>query len=238
MMDILLLSNSTNAGGYLHYARPMIAELSSATKNAVFIPFAGINRNWDEYTRLVSEALVPLSLNIEPLHQAVDPIQAVKNASLILIGGGNTFSLLHHCRRLGLLPVMREAVKSGVPYIGWSAGSNLACPTICTTNDMPIIDSQGLDALNLIPYQINPHYTNALPIGIKGESRNQRLAEFTRLWPQLPVIGLPEENWIRIKNTQHVIHGPHPSWLFLAQNEPKELNAGLLSMHLNINGLN
>jgi dipeptidase E len=237
-MNILLLSNSTNAGGYLHYAIPLISELSSATKNAVFIPFAGISRDWDEYTRIVTVALAPLSLNIEPLHRSVDPVETVRNSSLLLIGGGNTFNLLHHCRRLGLLPVIRDIVKSGVPYVGWSAGSNLACPTICTTNDMPVIDSQGLDALNLIPYQINPHYTNALPIGIKGESRNQRLAEFTRLWPNLPVIGLPEENWIRIKNTQHVIDGPHPSWLFLAQNEPKELNPGMLSMHLEINQLN
>ena len=229
-MNLLLLSNSTGVDGYLTYALPAIAAVAGGVKLATFVPFASITRDWDDYILLVREALAPLSLDIEPLHRAADPARAVREAQLLLVGGGNTFNLLHHCRRLGLLPEMRAAVRAGTPYVGWSAGSNLACPTIRTTNDMPVIDPQGFDALGLVPYQINAHYTNALPEGIKGESRNQRLAEFTRLWPTVPVLGLPEGNWVTVCDESHVLHGPHASWLFSGADAPRELSAGPLAL--------
>jgi dipeptidase E len=227
-MNLLLLSNSTGPDGYLTYALPAIAALTGGTKRAVFVPFAGVTRDWDAYTQIVRDALAPLSIAIEPLHRATDPVRATREAQLLLVGGGNTFHLLHHCRRQGLLSAMRAAVQGGTPYAGWSAGSNLACPTIRTTNDMPVIDPEGFDALGLVPYQINPHYTNALPEGIKGESRNQRLAEFTRLWPGVPVLGLPEGNWVRVSGDNHVLEGPHASWLFSGHDAPRELAAGPL----------
>ena len=101
--------------------------------------------------------------------------RSAENAEIVIVGGGNTFQLLKQCRERGLLAPITDVVKRGALYIGWSAGANLACPTIRTTNDMPIVDPQGFDALNLFPLQINPHFTNALPEGHKGETREQRI---------------------------------------------------------------
>jgi dipeptidase E len=229
-MNLLLLSNSTGPRGYLADALEPIADLAKGVVRAAFVPYAGVTRDWDDYTRIVREALAPLDFRIEPVHQADNPVQAVREADLVIVGGGNTFHLLHHCRRLGLLEAIRARVQAGAPYLGWSAGANLACPTICTTNDMPVIDPQGLDALGLVPFQINPHYTNALPAGVRGESRNQRLAEFTRLQSGMPVLGLPEGNWLRVSQEGFVLGGPHHSSWFSGEATPRELLPGILSM--------
>lgn len=177
-------------------------------------------------TELVRSALAGTGIELVPLHRQADPARAVTEAELLVVAGGNTFHLLHHCRQRGLLQPMRDAVRSGTPYLGWSAGSNLACPTIGTTNDMPVVDPGGFDALGLVPFQINPHYTNALPAGVRGETRNQRIAEFLRLRPGLPVLGLPEGNWLTVDGAGPVLHGPHASWWFRAGAEPQELGAG------------
>ena len=162
------------------------------------------------------------------MHRSDDAIRAVREPELILVGGGNTFHLLKHCRERGLLPAMRDAVRSGTAYLGWSAGSNLACPTIRTTNDMPIVDPGGFDALGLVPFQLNPHYTNALPAGIRGETRNQRIAEFLRANPAAAVLGLPEGNWVRVVGSQATVHGPHESAWFVPGRDPQPLAAGTL----------
>lgn len=227
-MNLLLLSNSTSAAGYLAHAQGAIAEWAGSKRRAVFVPFAGVARDWDEFTVLVQTALAATGIEVVGVHQAGDAARAVREAQLILVGGGNTFSLLHHCRRQLLLDVMREVVRAGTPYLGWSAGSNLACPTIRTTNDMPIVDPGGFDALGLVPFQINPHYTNALPDGVRGETRNQRIAEFNILNPGVPVLGLPEGNWVRVIGQQVELHGPHASWWFHDGQAPQALQAGPL----------
>jgi len=112
-----------------------------------------------------------------------------------------------------------------MPYVGWSAGANLACPTICTTNDMPIVDPGGFDALGLIDLQLNPHYTNALPAGHQGETRDQRLAEFMVLQPEVRVLGLPEGDWLRVSGAQAQVGGPFPARLFQGGNLTAELSA-------------
>ncbi len=114
----------------------------------------------------------------------------------MLVGGGNTFQLLAEMRSRGLLDADPRAVVADVPYAGWSAGANLACPTIRTTNDMPIVDPRGFDALDFVPYQINPHFTNVMPPGHQGETREQRLTEFVTANPAVPVLGLPEGDWL------------------------------------------
>ena len=116
----------------------------------------------------------------------------MRGAQAIVVGGGSTWRLLRELRLAGLLPAIRNRVIAGMPYAGWSAGTNIACPTIMTTNDMPICDPGGFDALALVPFQINPHYLHGNPPGFKGETREERIAEFGVLHPRTWVAGLRE----------------------------------------------
>ena len=130
-MNLLLLSNSSSDAGYLVHALPDIRELIAtlpAGAPAVFVPYAGVTRNWDDYTAMVVTALADTGLDIEPLHRAADPVAALERAAVIIVGGGNTFNLLGELRRRGLLSVVARRVREGAAYLGWSAGSNLACP--------------------------------------------------------------------------------------------------------------
>lgn len=232
-MNLLLLSNSSSDAGYLVHAladiRELIADLPAGAP-AVFVPFAGVTRGWDDYSTLVANALADTGLAIQALHRAADPVAALEQAALIIVGGGNTFNLLGELRRQGLLEVMARRVRAGVPYLGWSAGSNMACPTICTTNDMPITDPGGFDALGLIPFQINPHYTNAHPPGHRGETRAQRLAEFCTKNPAMPVLGLPEGTGLRVRGAALTLVGPHDAAVFLGQQAPRACAPGALEM--------
>ncbi|MGB3435682.1 dipeptidase PepE [Achromobacter sp.] len=228
-MNLLLLSNSSSDAGYLVHALPDIRELIASLPPgapAVFVPYAGVTRDWDDYTALVASALADTGLNIQGLHRAEDPAAALEGAAVIIVGGGNTFNLLGQLRRLGLLDAVARRVRQGAAYLGWSAGSNLTCPSICTTNDMPITDPEGFDALGLLSFQINPHYTNAHPPGHRGETRAQRLAEFCALNPQMPVLGLPEGSALRVRDGQVDLIGPHDAPLFIGREEPRVFRPG------------
>ncbi|CAB3717396.1 Peptidase E [Achromobacter deleyi] len=232
-MNLLLLSNSSSDAGYLVHALPDIRELIEALPagaKAVFVPFAGVTRNWDDYTALVVSALADTGLDIQGLHRAADPVAALNEAAVIIVGGGNTFNLLGQLRRQGLLDVVARRVREGAAYLGWSAGSNMACPSICTTNDMPITDPEGFDALGLLSFQINPHYTNAHPPGHRGETRAQRLAEFCTLNPTMPVLGLPEGAALRVRGQAVALIGPHDAPLFLGHAEPRVFRPGPLEI--------
>jgi len=229
-MNLLLLSNSSSDAGYLTHALPWIRDWAAAQAHdgeALLVPFAGVTRGWDDYETLVADALAPLGLKVRSVHRQADPMAAVNAARLILVGGGNTFALLGHMRSRGLLGAIAERVRSGgAAYLGWSAGSNVACPTIHTTNDMPVADPGGLDAMGLVPFQINAHYTDMHPPGHRGETRQQRLREFTVLHPGTAVLGLPEGCGLRLDGTQASLLGDVPSRLFLGDREPALLNAG------------
>ncbi|ATA24277.1 dipeptidase E [Brenneria goodwinii] len=230
-MNLLLLSNGTLPGkGYLEHALDPIQNITKNRKNALFIPFAGVTISWDDYTKKVQQALSTLDVAITPVHTTEDPQQAVRDADIIIVGGGNTFNLLKCCRERKLLTAIRQRVQQGAAYIGWSAGANLACPTICTTNDMPIIDPQGFDALNLIDFQINPHYTNKLPDGHQGETRNQRLAELLMAQPEIAIVGLPEGDWLVVDDKKIRLEGPYSAALFKAQQPPQTLDCGELRL--------
>lgn len=219
-MELLLLSNSVLPGsGYLEFAVPVLKKQLGGRHKALFVPFAGVTQSWDAYSDKVRAALSSLNLEMSAIHDVADPRAALAEAEIIMVGGGNTFNLLKECRARGLLEPIRQAVKKGALYVGWSAGSNLACPTIRTTNDMPIVDPGGFDALALFPLQINPHFTNALPQGHQGETREQRIRELLALEPTLEVIGLPEGNWITVSNGQAQLGGNNPTLLFKG-NEP------------------
>ncbi len=226
-MQLLLLSNGTLPGKqYLEHAIEPIKRVIEHRKQAVFVPFAGVTSDWDAYTHKVQQALAATNITITALHRVADPQHAIRHAEIIIVGGGNTFNLLKCCRERGLLTALRARVMQGAIYIGWSAGANLACPSICTTNDMPIVDPEGLNALGLIDFQINPHYTNKLPEGHQGETRDQRLAELQCVQPQLSIVGLPEGDWIEVNNRVATLAGPHDALLFRAQQPPVTLLQG------------
>ena len=211
-MELLLLSSSRTPAGYFTDYLPEIQRFTASVRHAVFIPFAAVSLPWHEYARRVSEAL---SL-------ALEPIENLDRAELIVVGGGNTFQLVRECRARGLLKPIAQRVRDGKSrYLGWSAGANLACPTIKTTNDMPIVDPGGLDALGLIGFQLNPHYLNFSLPGHHGETRNDRLAEFARANPELPVLGLPEGNWLRVSGARVELRGAHEA-VWLAGEKPLE----------------
>ena len=223
-MELLLLSSSRTPAGYLTDYLADIEAFSTGVENVRFVPFAAVSLDWREYLKRVQDALSELALRVEIAQTADDLAQA----ELIIVGGGNTFQLLRECRMRGLLPAIQEKVKSGARYLGWSAGANLACPTIKTTNDMPIVDPGGLEALGLVRFQINPHYLSVALPGHHGETRDERLAEFARVNPKLPVIGLPEGARLRVSGASIELRGPHSATWFEGTKPPLRIAPGII----------
>jgi dipeptidase E len=175
---------------YLQHAKGMIDTHLGDIRQLLFIPFAGVSIGWDSYTAKVQRAL-PL-YQVSGIHQLDKPITGVREAQAIVIGGGNTFNLLHELYQQNVLEEIQKKVNKGTPYIGWSAGANICGNSIRTTNDMPIIQPQSFAALNFVPFQINPHYSDHQTPGHNGETRAQRIQEFCTLNPAMPVIGIRE----------------------------------------------
>ncbi len=197
---LLLISNSTNYGEeYLEYTRRHIKQfLGKNVKEVVFIPYAGVSLSYDEYTSKVESVFMQIGYGLQSVHQSDDPVAAVKEAEAIVVGGGNTFHLVHKMHETGLMDAIRKKAEEGTPYIGWSAGSNVACPSLKTTNDMPIIQPVSFDTLNLVRFQINPHYTDSIIPNHKGESREDRIREFLELNPEMIVVGLKEGTILQV----------------------------------------
>jgi dipeptidase E len=212
---LLLLSNSRDEQGrYLEHPRDALRELLGDARRVTFVPFASVGASWDDYAEHVTPAFEALGCAVDPVHRHADMAAAVRGAEAIAVGGGNTFHLLLHLYERGLLDALRERVGEGVPYVGWSAGAVVACPTIRTTNDMPIVWPPRLDALRLVGFQVNAHFTDAHPPGFQGETRRQRLAEFVAANPDIPVIGLPEGSMLRVEGGELSLLGPHAAPVF------------------------
>lgn len=224
-MRLLLLSNSTNAGqGYLEHARPWLSGfLGDDVQRVLFVPFAGVTVSYDDYADKVRKTFAALGYELDSIHDAPYPVAAVSAAEAIAIGGGNTFRLLEQLAAQGLLEPIRERVLAGMPFTGWSAGSNVAGPSICTTNDMPIVEPPSFDALGLVPFQINPHYTDAHPPGHQGETRADRLAEFVELNRDAVVAAMPEGTALRIESGQVEWLGSKALRIFRYGEEPQDL---------------
>jgi dipeptidase E len=221
-MELLLLSSSRTPAGYLTDYLPEIRAFAGGIRRALFVPFAAVRLPWEEFGRRVAEA-AGFALTIA--REASD----LNDYELIIVGGGNTFQLLKQCRERGLLQAIHSRVSQGkAKYLGWSAGANLACPTIKTTNDMPIVDPGSLEALGLIPFQVNPHYVSVSLPGHHGETRDERLGEFAHANPDLPVIGLPEGDWIHVAGKSIELRGPHRAMWFEGARPPAPIGAGKL----------
>ncbi|MEX2233396.1 MAG: dipeptidase PepE [Cyclobacteriaceae bacterium] len=194
MSKLLLLSNSTMPGtSFFSWPRPYVKEfLGKELKEVVFIPFAAVSLSYDAYFATVSQAFDAMGYGVRSVHTVSDKKGLIKTARAIVVGGGNTFALLSKMYEHDLLSGVKARVATGAPYIGWSAGANLACPTLKTTNDMPVVMPSSFDALNVIPFQINPHYHELRFETLGGETRKERIVEFLLLNPGKKVIGLPE----------------------------------------------
>jgi dipeptidase E len=163
-----------------------------------------------------------MGYEVDSVHRAIDPKAAVMKAEAIAVGGGNTFHLLDGLYRNELIEAIRARVRGGTPYIGWSAGSNVACPTIKTTNDMPIVEPPSFSALGLVPFQINPHYLDAHPEGHQGETREERILEFIEANPGVHVIGLREGSILRVEGVDIKLLGSKTARVFIKGREAKE----------------
>jgi dipeptidase E len=227
-MRLLLLSNSTNFGGtFLQHATDKIGHfLAGDVRNAVFVPYAAVRFGFDDFTAAVAEAFAAHDCRVASVHRASDPVAAIRSAGAVIVGGGNTFQLLDTLQTTGMDRAIREAVTAGTPYIGWSAGANIACPTIRTTNDMPIVEPESFNALGLVPFQINPHFTAARLPDHGGETRIDRLLEFTTANPDMPVLALPEGTMIEVGLDGTVLRGTRPGLLFRHGNDTTEVRPG------------
>jgi len=237
-MKLLLISNSTNAGeGYLEHAFPHIKNfLGNRSTEVLFIPYAAVTFTYEDYEKKVSQKFSEGGYIVKSIHHFTDPVTAVRNAEVIAVGGGNTWKLLKTIRENKLIEPVREKVLSGTPYIGWSAGANVACPTIRTTNDMPVVEPDSFEAFNLVPFQINPHYIDVNPEGFAGETREQRIREFIEINHDVYVTGLREGTMLLIEDGKIRLIGPRSVRIFIKGAEPFEAdNDDDLSFLLNKN---
>lgn len=236
---LLLISNSTMAGeAYLEWPKKYISDFLSKNnvKKVVFVPYAGVNlsdesieASYDVYEKKVAAVYSELGFEIESVHRAEDPVAMIQNAEAVAVGGGNTFHLVAEMHKTGIMKAIKERAENGMPFMGWSAGANVACPTLRTTNDMPIFEPASFDTLKLIPFQINPHYLDANPEGHGGETREQRIEEFLAVNRDMKVAGLREASLLYVDGQTVKLMGSRKLRLFEYGKEPVEfeLNSDL-----------
>ena len=222
---ILLISNSTLYGsGYLDHAEAEIRSFLGDLKRVLFVPYALFDR--DKYSTTAQQRFEKMGYSLTSVHTASDPVQAVNETDAIFIGGGNTFRLLKALYDHELLDPIRDRVANGMPYIGSSAGSNVAGPTIRTTNDMPIVQPPSFDALGLVSFQLNPHYLDADSNSKHmGETREERIMQFLEE-NETPVIGLREGAMLRIENGSTALRGSSGARIFRRGQTPEEVMPG------------
>lgn len=226
-MNLLLISNSTNAGEpYLKYPIEEIKKTLAGVTEVVFIPYAAVTFSYEEYERKVQERFNEIGIKVNSVHRALNKRNFVRHAQAIVIGGGNTFALLKKMQEEDLLDTIFRRVKAGTPYVGWSAGSNVTCPTICTTNDMPIVQPASFRAIGLVPFQINPHYLDANPEGHAGETREQRILEYLEANRSRYVVGLREGCMLRVTDNNIELIGSRTMRIFKKGMETYEVAPG------------
>ena len=232
MKKLLLASTSTIYGSdYLAYLLDDVARFFKDIKTVVFIPYArpsGIS--YDDYTAIAAKAFAKINISVKGIHTFDNPKEAIANAQAVFTGGGNTFLLLKTLYENDIISILQAKINKGMPYMGTSAGSNIAGQTIKTTNDMPIVYPPSFDALQLIPFNINPHYLDADPNSKhKGETRETRILEYLSQ-NNIPVIGLREGSWLEVSGSVIELKGELKARLFLSLDSIKEINSGRIEL--------
>ncbi len=233
---LLLISNSTMAGeDYLAWPQKYIKDflIAENIKKVTFVPYAGVGlseesltASYDVYTERVSSVFNAMGFEIVSVHNSDDPVKLVNESEAIAVGGGNTFHLVAEMQKTGIMDAIKNKAKAGLPYMGWSAGSNVACPTLMTTNDMPIIEPPSFNCMDIIPFQINPHYLDANPEGHGGETREQRIEEFLVVNRDMKVLGLREASLLYVVGDSMRLLGSRDARLFQFGSEPEEYKSG------------
>ncbi len=223
-MRLLLLSNSTNHGqGYLDHAMATLLRFLPG-RRLLFVPFA--LRDQEAYAGKVRARLAREGFAVDRLTADAAGREALADAEAVFVGGGNTFRLLDTLQRAGFVDLLRARVRGGMPYVGASAGTNIAAPTIRTTNDMPIVQPASFDALGLVPFQINPHYLDADPASRHmGETRADRLREYLEE-NERPVIGVREGAWLRLEGGRLTLEGTNGARIFRRGSDPADVEPG------------
>jgi dipeptidase E len=227
MQHDLLLFSSTSVSGMqpLEYALEVVQGFLDGERTLLFVPYALADH--DRYSLGVQQILTPLGVTVEGIHTAANPRQAVELARVLFVGGGNSFRLLQTLQQHDLLAIVRARVEAGtLRYMGSSAGTNMACPSLRTTNDMPIVQPSSFEAFSLIPFQINPHYLDPDPHSThQGETRADRIKEFLEE-NDVPVLGMREGCWLRRRASTLMLGGLTSARLFTRNTEPQEIAPG------------
>jgi dipeptidase E len=223
--NLLLISCSTTYGhGYLDHVESVIRDLLKGGQSIAFVPFALFDR--DAYAARAGERFKRMGLALESVHNCSLPSRLIENAEAIFIGGGNTFRLLKVLQDLDLLDIVRSRVESGCPFIGSSAGSIVACPTLKTTKDMPVVQPRSFDALRLVNFQISPHYLDPDPNSTHmGETQEERIEQYLEE-NELPVVGLREGSALRVRSGTVLLHGTASARIFRRGKKPVEAPPG------------
>ena len=222
---VLLISNSIlHGGGYLDHADSEIRSFLGDAKRVLFVPYALLDR--DKYATNARQRFEKMGYELASVHTAENPVAAINETDAVFIGGGNTFRLLKALYDFDLIEAIRKRVSNGMPYIGSSAGSNVAAPTIKTTNDMPIVQPPSFEALGLVSFQINPHYLDPDPNSKHmGETREERIIQFLEE-NDTPVVGLREGAILRIENGETILRGTTWARIFRRGMEAIEASPG------------
>ena len=233
MKRMIIASTSTiHKGRYLEYLLADLKTLFKETDNILFIPYArpsGIS--YDDYTKIATKGFSEIGKKVKGIHTFDNPETAIKEAKAIFVGGGNTFVLLNELYKNNLITTLKKAVISGTPYLGTSAGSNICGLSIKTTNDMPIVYPKSLNALGLVPFNINPHYLDTdTSSKHMGESRETRIKEFHK-FNTPPVIGLREGSWLEVNGDAIKLKGTLTARIFEYNKTPYEVESGT-ELHL------
>lgn len=225
MKNLIIASTSTVYGSdYLEYLLPEISRLFQHVSVVVFVPYAQPSGlSYDDYSALAKKAFSKINITLKGIHEFKNPQVAIKEAKGIFVGGGNTFLLVNTLYELYLLPILKEAIENGTPYLGTSAGSNICGLTMQNTNDMPIVYTPSFETLGVIPLNINPHYLDADSNSKhNGETRETRIKEFHN-FNLIPVLGLREGSWLEVKGNKIILRGEFSARLFLPDVLPREL---------------